>query len=427
MARISQVLINLVSNAIKFTAKAEGQKEVVVSVGASVQRPTSYPPNVVFFTSEDHAYRMDATNSPDSGAGAAVYLMVAVIDTGIGISDEDQQRLFERFRVGFSRFTPMFVRRLELMCGAVSRLRSTRPKSSTDSRLLRQATPKTVEIYGGSGLGLNISRKLCHVHGGEVGVSSQPGCGSTFGFFFKVKRTERPQDHESALEGQEVDSAPFRRQIKELGNDVPKETDPDIFSESLENPPIIKTGDTVAHSDHQYSERYKHVAHIASSAQEVGIHQDMNGRIVPPDGQVRQSVMTGPTLHSLKNIGEDIYNQATPASTHAPEPSAQAHLLLVEDNIVNQKVVLRKLEHKGYSVTVANNGREAVEILKSAPKPSTGDKQAFRICLMDMEMPMMDGNTATKVIRELELQGKIEHIPILGVTANVRDEQQAEM
>lgn len=231
----------------------------------------------------------------------------------------------------------------------------------------------------------------------------------------------------SALEGQEVDSAPFRRQIKELGNDVPKETDPDIFSESLENPPIIKTGDTVAHSDHQYSERYKHVAHIASSAQEVGIHQDMNGRIVPPDGQVRQSVMTGPTLHSLKNIGEDIYNQATPASTLAPEPSAQAHLLLVEDNIVNQKVVLRKLEHKGYSVTVANNGREAVEILKSAPKPSTGDKQAFRICLMDMEMPMMDGNTATKVIRELELQGKIEHIPILGVTANVRDEQQAEM
>jgi signal transduction histidine kinase len=82
------------------------------------------------------------------GNGEALYILVAVIDTGIGISTEGQAKLFERFR---------------------------------------QATPKTEEIYGGSGLGLNISRKLCQLHGGEIGVSSIEGEGSTFGFFFKVR------------------------------------------------------------------------------------------------------------------------------------------------------------------------------------------------------------------------------------------------
>lgn len=90
-------------------------------------------------------------------------------------------------------------------------------------------------------------------------------------------------------------------------------------------------------------------------------------------------------------------------------------------------MVFRKLKQKGYSVTVANNGREAVDTLVSAPKLSTGEKGAFHICLMDMEMPIMDGNTATKIIRELEKQGEIERIPVLGVIANVRHEQQPEM
>jgi signal transduction histidine kinase len=102
MARISQVLINLVSNAIKFTKKSPGEKRVTVSVGASAKRPVSYPHNVVFFDAEDRARWIDATSKPNWGVGDAVYIMVAIKDTGIGISEANQQRLFERFRVRLS-------------------------------------------------------------------------------------------------------------------------------------------------------------------------------------------------------------------------------------------------------------------------------------------------------------------------------------
>lgn len=69
-------------------------------------------------------------------------------------------------------------------------------------------------MYGGSGLGLNISRKLCHVHGGEVGVTSKVGWGSTFGFFFKVKRSEQPQDDGALTEEPDLNDV----QIKKLGS-----------------------------------------------------------------------------------------------------------------------------------------------------------------------------------------------------------------
>lgn len=277
-------------------------------------------------------------------------------------------------------------------------------------------------------MGLNISRKLCHVHGGEVGVSSKTGCGSTFGFFFRVKRTEEPQDYESRAEEQEVDNAPLRCQIKELGNVALQETDGGIFPESLKNPPVEITGDMVAPSNEQQDDRYKRTAQIASNVQEEGIHLETNDCLASHDGwRGSQNLRAGLKSPAPAGKHESQLNMATPSGTPAPERRGRAHILLVEDNVINQKIVVRKLENKGYSVTAANNGKEAVETVKSTPKPSTGDRRAFDICLMDMEMPVMDGNTATKAIRELERQGTIEHIPILGVTANVRDEQQAEM
>ena len=140
-----------------------------------------------------------------------------------------------------------------------------------------------------------------------------------------------------------------------------------------------------------------------------------------------------PNLRSQAPIPSDQKQlRASPNQAHSSEAPAapqtlRQHVLLVEDNLINQKIVCRKLKSKGYDVTTASDGKEAVDLVVRAPKPSTGDKLAFDICLMDMEMPRMDGNTATKAIRELEKQDQIEYIPILGVTANVRSGQQSEM
>ena len=171
--RMGQVLINLLSNAIKFTARSKNERKIRVSIGASRERPSSYPPNVVFFNSDEVALGLDTTISPEWGDGQSAYVMVAVKDRGIGISDHAQMRLFERFN---------------------------------------QATPRTESIYGGSGLGLNVSRKLCHLHGGEIGVRSKEGEGSTFGFFFRVRR--------SANVGGEGDDGDNISELDKLCHDV---------------------------------------------------------------------------------------------------------------------------------------------------------------------------------------------------------------
>ncbi|GIK00094.1 hypothetical protein Aspvir_004109 [Aspergillus viridinutans] len=315
--RMSQVLINLVSNAIKFTAKSGGEMKVRVSMGASTTRPPSYPPNVVFFNSDKTALGLDKTQQTEWGDGPRAYIMVAVRDTGIGISDEAQKRLFERFN---------------------------------------QATPRTESIYGGSGLGLNVSRRLCHLHGGEIGVSSKEGEGSTFGFFFAVRKSDEVGESSTSPTA-EIDQT--CRKIQSLGNEMTNEK-----------------------------------------------HQ-MTSPAIPEDPEVTYIEEINPACNSdgrkdhTAKIAEEITdNTDTESSTHQTQSKEEndgktdgQRILLVEDNIINQRILSRKLQGCGFSVTEVCNGREALDAVK---------KDHFDCILMDQAMPVMDGNSATKAIREFE-------------------------
>ncbi|KAF1988919.1 hypothetical protein K402DRAFT_419252 [Aulographum hederae CBS 113979] len=381
LVRISQILVNLVTNAIKFTAKKDGEKRISVAVGASRERPTSYPPNVVFFDSENTAFAMDGTNSTDWGNGETLYMLVAVKDNGIGISPEGQAKLFERFR---------------------------------------QATPKTEEIYGGSGLGLNISRKLCQLHGGEIGVSSKEGEGSTFGFFFKTRRTDIPPDSEEVNRTQtdELQNLEFLKS-SEYVTDVPKDSQvpKTLITPPLEHVKEVSPG--VSGSD-----RFDETARIAEKVvqKEDDIYA-INQRPSIADEDKRTT--------SFETAADAAQASTRPGKAKKIEKvearrAEQPRVLLVEDNIINQRILRRKLESKGFTVITANNGREAVTAVEKISTASDSELP-FACILMDQEMPVLDGNGATKAIRQLERQGPTKHCPILGVTANVREEQKQEM
>ncbi|RDH35001.1 hypothetical protein BDQ94DRAFT_177131 [Aspergillus welwitschiae] len=351
MDRMSQVLINLLSNAIKFTASSGDDKRIRVSIGASTQRPSSYPPNVVFFDSGEEALKLDATSQPEWGAGEYAFLMVAVKDTGIGISDEAQKRLFERFN---------------------------------------QATPRTQTIYGGSGLGLNVSRKLCHLHGGEIGVSSKEGEGSTFGFFFTVRRTAAGPGEEPSKSNGTTEIDRMCSQIQAMGNDMSGVTERHARPRIPENPSVTHVPEISRHASRD--SRRLHTVKIASG-------------------------VSSPASRASP-VSEDEGHEAPEEPRTEPRSHPrERRILLVEDNVINKRILSRKLQTSGFQVSEASNGQEAVDAIQQQGR--------FDCVLMDQVMPIMDGTTASRAIRQLD--GPMAQVPILGVTANVRTAQKDEM
>jgi CheY-like chemotaxis protein len=359
--RIGQVLINLVSNAIKFTADAKDERKIRVSMGASRQRPPSYPPNVVFFKPSETELELDESARPEWGNGQVAFIMVAIKDTGVGISDQHQKRLSERFN---------------------------------------QATPRTDRIYGGFGLGLNISRRLCHMHGGEIGVSSKEGYGSTFGFFFTVRESREALNSADRAE-EEFKSDKIWNHTHELGELVSNALGTTISPEIPRSPPATSVQEVApnAPSDKRKERTAKTVGEL-EAAQQIPRNDPKNGPNRP-----------------MFNLNNRTRPKSPPKVKSKSDPAEGRRILLVEDNIINQQIASRKLRSSGFQVIEASNGLEALDAWR---------RDKFDCVLMDQEMPVMDGKSATRSIRALE-KNSGSSVPIIGVTANVRPEQQAEM
>lgn len=311
-SRVLQVLINLLTNAIKFT-KSEKKRIIDVSLGAYREPPQETIPNFQYFPT--NKARTDVTVGEDWGSGEIIYLRFEVRDTGCGLNGPEMENLFTRFS---------------------------------------QASPRTHVHYGGSGLGLFISRQLAELQGGEIGVASEAGVGSTFAFYLKARKakSEKPSVAQSQLAG-------------ELGSSV----------------------------------------------------QLVNNVPMTPGDQEDSVSKLSPFAHATKETSlASILPQAKPSDWH---------VLIVEDNLVNQKILAAQITRLGCTTHVANHGGEALDLLKETKyfKGRENNGMELSIILMDLEMPVMDGLTCVRKIREMEAEGAIKgHIPVIAVTANARSE-----
>jgi len=300
-SRLLQVLINLITNAIKFT-QTEPSRKITVKMAASTAPPVDKH-GIKYLPRSSN--RKDMSLGSAWGSGEMIYLYIEVQDSGRGLDDLERSALFKRFS---------------------------------------QASPRTHVQYGGSGLGLFISRELTELQGGQIGVSSQAGKGSTFAFF-----------------------------VRSRGCDPPETPQP-----------------MTPHS----------------------IDMKSQSKIISPAALARIQSRGGPAALSDKKVPQ--------------VPISPKHVLIVEDNIVNQKVLSKQLRSAGCIVHVANHGKEALAFL-SACRYWNGLETSgteLSIVLMDLEMPVMDGLTCVREIRKLQAEGSIVgHVPVIAVTANARSEQ----
>ncbi|KIW86788.1 uncharacterized protein Z519_12574 [Cladophialophora bantiana CBS 173.52] len=309
--RLSQVLINLMTNAIKFTTTQEN-RVIRMHIAASEEKPSQEDKWRLTYIPSRSSKDKDVTAAAEWGLGEPVYLHFAVQDTGRGLDELEKKQLFQRFS---------------------------------------QASPRTHVTYGGSGLGLFISRELVELQGGEIGVASESGKGSIFAFYIKARRSKGD----------------------------------------------IATLEEIPGSSAPHSRKSSRTTPLTGLAMEV---------LQPPSGASPASAKTAST--SLATQGDAV------------------HVLIVEDNLINQKVLAAQLRKIGCVVHVANHGGEAIEQIRKSKfyRGHVTDGVKIDVVLMDLEMPVMDGQTCARKLREMQETGElVAHIPVIAVTANARAEQ----
>jgi signal transduction histidine kinase/CheY-like chemotaxis protein/HPt (histidine-containing phosphotransfer) domain-containing protein len=362
--RLGQILINLSNNAVKFTDAGE----IVVST---------------------ELVKKD---------GAQVTLKFSVQDTGIGMTEKQAAKLFQPFA---------------------------------------QADSSTTRKYGGTGLGLTISKRLAEMMGGEIWVESEQGQGSTFSFTAnfglgkeKAKRRYKPA---SEMRGMKVlvvdDNATSRDILQEMLESFTFEvtvaasgaeaiTELESAGEDKSFELVVMDWKMPGMDGIEASKRIKHHKdldrippiilvtaygreEVMQQAEEVGLE----GFLLKP---VNPSMLFDTIMQAF---GEAVPESSRIAQRHEQEAEALkhiqgAHVLLVEDNEINQQVAKEILEGAGLNITLANNGQEAIDAIQ---------KNEYDAVLMDVQMPVMDGYTATGKLRKDQ---RFKELPIIAMTAH---------
>jgi len=359
--RLGQILVNLASNAVKFTEKGH------ILIKAEL-------------LSEDPA-------------GCRIKFFVQ--DTGIGMTAEQVEKMFTAF-------------------------------SQADSSITRR--------FGGTGLGLTISKRLAEMMDGEISIESQPGVGSTFTYAASFKRqmeiteSKTPDmeklrklkvlivdDSEMArtilaehlfalgIHADQADSGQAAlEEIRRASQSMPY----DLVLMDLRMPDMdgLETARKIR-ADQDIAQMPLIIIVSAFGREEIVKQAENIG--------IRTFLMKPVNPHLLRDILLHAFGEDTAeASAHTPsiKPAAVRadglRVLLAEDNVLNQEVATEILRSAGISVEIANNGREAVEAVTNLP---------YDIVLMDIQMPVMGGYEATKCIRSID---QYKDLPIIAMTAH---------